>query len=122
MPSSDNDLYVVEQRQVRRDWEVVSERQFTGNPDDAETGMAPRQLDQCWEYMGHRQGRRRVVPAYREEPGSHPLIISQMVVRERRPRSDSADASAPQLLAQRLRDEVHHRHLALDAEDLDRVK
>jgi len=66
--SSDNDRYVVEQRQVRRCWEVVSERQFTGNPNDAETGMAPRVLDQCWEYMGHRQGRRRVVPAYLEKP------------------------------------------------------
>ena len=63
MSSSDNDRYVVEQRQVRREWQVVSERQFTGNLDDAETGMAPRQLDQCWEYMGHRQGRHRVVPA-----------------------------------------------------------
>ena len=72
MSSRDNDRYVVEQRQVRRDWEVVSERQFTGKPDDAETGMAPRQLDECWEYMGHRQGRRRVVPAYGEKPSSHP--------------------------------------------------
>jgi len=65
MSSRDNDRYVVEQRQVRRDWEVVSERQFTGNPNDVNTGMAPRLLDQCWAYMGHRQGRRRVVPAYR---------------------------------------------------------
>jgi hypothetical protein len=24
--------------------------------------MTPRQLDLCWEYMGHTQGRRRVVP------------------------------------------------------------
>jgi len=66
--SNDDARYVVEQRQMRRDWEIVSERQFTGNPNDAETGMAPRVLDQCWEYMGHRQGRRRVVPAYREKP------------------------------------------------------
>ena len=61
--SNDDDRYVVEQRQIRREWEVVSKRQFTGNPDDVETGMAPRLLDECWEYMGHKQGQRRVVPA-----------------------------------------------------------
>ena len=55
--------YVVEQREIPRAWVVVSERQFTGNPDAPETGMAPRRLDLCWEYMGHTQGRRRVVPA-----------------------------------------------------------
>jgi hypothetical protein len=55
--------YVVEQREIRRAWVVVSERQFTGNPDDPETRMAPRELDACWDYIGHTQGRRRVVPA-----------------------------------------------------------
>ena len=68
MSNSDSDRYVVEQRQVRHEWEVISEREFTGNPTDAETGMAPRLLDQCWEYMGHRQGRRRVVRAYLAKP------------------------------------------------------
>jgi hypothetical protein len=62
--SSDGDSrYLVEQREIPRAWVVVSERQFTGNPDDPETGMAPRQLDLCWEYMGDTQGRRRVVRA-----------------------------------------------------------
>lgn len=57
------DRYVIERRKIPRDWQVVSERHFTGNADDPETRMAPRRLDQCWEYMGHRKGRRRVVPA-----------------------------------------------------------
>ena len=62
--SSDGDRrYVVEQREIPRAWVVVSERRFTGNPDAPETGMAPRQLDLCWEYMRLTQGRRRVVPA-----------------------------------------------------------
>jgi len=55
--------YVVEQREIPRAWVIGAQRQFTGIPDDPETGMAPRQLDLCWEYMGHTQGRRRVVPA-----------------------------------------------------------
>jgi hypothetical protein len=60
---TENDRYVVQRREVPRAWVVVSERQFTGNATDPDTGMAARPLDLCWEYMGHTQGRRRVVPA-----------------------------------------------------------
>ena len=63
-PNSDiTDRYVIERREIPRDWQVVSERQFTGNADDPQTRMAPRRLDVCWEYMGHTKGRRRVVAA-----------------------------------------------------------
>jgi hypothetical protein len=61
--SGESERYVVQCREIPRAWVVVSERQFTGNPDDPETRMAPRELDACWEYIGHTQGRRRVVPA-----------------------------------------------------------
>jgi len=61
--SDESDRYVVECREIPRAWVVVSERQFTGNLSDPETGMVPRTLDQCWEYMRHTQGRRRVVAA-----------------------------------------------------------
>lgn len=63
MSSSESERYVVEGREIPRVWVVVSERQFTGNTDDPETGMAPRELDACWDYMRHTHGRRRVVPA-----------------------------------------------------------
>ena len=45
------------------DWAVISEREFTGNPDDPETGMTPRPLDQCRAYMKGAVGLRRIAPA-----------------------------------------------------------
>jgi hypothetical protein len=47
--SGESERYVVECREIPRAWVVVSERQFTGNLSDPETGMVPRQLDPCWE-------------------------------------------------------------------------
>jgi hypothetical protein len=44
-------------------WEVISEREFTGNAEDPETGMAPRPLDQCRAYMSGAVGLRRIAPA-----------------------------------------------------------
>jgi len=44
-------------------WAVISEREFTGNAEDPETGMKPRPLDQCRAYMRGAVGLRRIAPA-----------------------------------------------------------
>ena len=44
-------------------WAVISEREFTGNAEDPETGMTPRPLDQCRAYMSGAVGLRRIAPA-----------------------------------------------------------
>jgi carbamate kinase len=44
-------------------WTVISEREFTGNAEDPETGMTPRPLDQCRAYMSGAVGLRRIAPA-----------------------------------------------------------
>jgi hypothetical protein len=45
------------------DWAVISEREFTGNAEDPDTGMTPRPLDQCRAYMSRAVGLRRIAPA-----------------------------------------------------------
>ena len=45
------------------DWAVISERDFTGNAEDPETGMAPRPLGKCRAYMSSAVGLCRIAPA-----------------------------------------------------------
>ena len=52
--------FVIEGRPSGIDWSVISEREFTGNVEDPETGMAPRPLGQCRAYMSSAAGLRRI--------------------------------------------------------------
>jgi hypothetical protein len=45
------------------DWAVISEREFTGNAEDPDTGMTPRPLDQCGAHIILAVGLRRFAPA-----------------------------------------------------------
>ena len=45
------------------DWAVISEREFTGNAEDPETGMTPRPLGECRAHMSSAIGLRRIAPA-----------------------------------------------------------
>ena len=55
--------FVVEGRTPGTDWEVISERAFTGIAEDPETQMAPRSLDRCRTHMRGAVGLRRIAPA-----------------------------------------------------------
>ncbi len=57
--------YVVEERELGRDWKVISERAFTGNPSDsADAPMMPRPESECAAYIAKSPGgMRRVMPA-----------------------------------------------------------
>jgi len=61
--------FVIEGRPSGLDWEVISERDFTGNAEDRETGMAPRPLGKCRAYMSSAVGLRRIAPAATAKPG-----------------------------------------------------
>ena len=45
------------------EWAAISEREFTGNAKDPETGMTPRPLGQCRAFMSGAVGLRRIAPA-----------------------------------------------------------
>jgi hypothetical protein len=55
--------FVIEGRTSGIDWQVISERAFTGDAEDPETGMAPRPLGQCRAYMSSAVGLCRIAPA-----------------------------------------------------------
>ena len=55
--------FVIAGRTSGFDWAVISEREFTGNAEDPETGMVPRPLDACRAYMSSAVGLRRIAPA-----------------------------------------------------------
>jgi hypothetical protein len=55
--------FVIAGRTSGYDWAVISEREFTGNAEDPETGMVPRPLDACRAYMSSAVGLRRIAPA-----------------------------------------------------------
>ena len=55
--------FVIAGRTSGLDWTVISEREFTGNAEDSETGMVPRPLDQCRAHMRDAVGLRRIAPA-----------------------------------------------------------
>jgi len=55
--------FVIEGRTSGTDWEVISEREFTGDAEDLETQMTPRPLDKCRAHMGGAVGLRRIAPA-----------------------------------------------------------
>lgn len=55
--------FVIEGRTSGYDWQVISEREFTGRAEDPETQMAPRPLDNCRAYMSGAVGLRRIAPA-----------------------------------------------------------
>ncbi len=55
--------FVIEGRPSGIYWKVISERDFTGNAEDPETGMTPRPLGQCRAYMSSAVGLCRIAPA-----------------------------------------------------------
>lgn len=55
--------FVIEGRPSGIEWSVISEREFTGNAEDPETGMTPRPLGECRAYMSTAVGLRRIAPA-----------------------------------------------------------
>ena len=55
--------FVIEVRTSGIDWKAISEREFTSNVEDSETGMAPRPLDECRAYMRTAVGLHRIAPA-----------------------------------------------------------
>ena len=55
--------FVIEGRTSGFDWAVISERDFTGDAEDPETGMVPRPLGQCRAYMSSAVGLCRIAPA-----------------------------------------------------------
>ena len=55
--------FVIEGRTSGTDWEVIGEREFTGNAEDPDTQMVSRPLDQCRAHMRGAVGLRRIAPA-----------------------------------------------------------
>ena len=55
--------FVIEGRPSGIGWSAISEREFTGNAEDPETGMTPRPLGECRAYMSSAVGLRRIAPA-----------------------------------------------------------
>ena len=55
--------FVIEGRTSGIEWEVISEREFSGAAEDSETEMTARPLDQCRAYMSGAVGLRRIAPA-----------------------------------------------------------
>ena len=56
--------FVIEGRTSGIDWEVISEREFSGIAEDPDAQMTPRLLDQCRTYMTGAVGLRRIAPAH----------------------------------------------------------
>jgi hypothetical protein len=55
--------FVIAARTSGFDWAVISERDFTGNAEDPQTGMTPRPLGKCRAYMSTAVGLCRIAPA-----------------------------------------------------------
>jgi len=55
--------FVIQGRPSGIEWSVISERDFTGNAEDPQTGMTPRPLGECRAYMSSAVGLRRIAPA-----------------------------------------------------------
>ena len=55
--------FVIEGRPSGGEWSAISEREFTRNAEDPETGMTPRPLGECRAYMSSAVGLCRIAPA-----------------------------------------------------------